>query len=291
MRTSRSRGTIEVGQAATDLTAHIHQRLVHHSRLSMKFAIVIFIPLLLAAPLTPGQTVSVDRNVQVSVAIDSAPHFEMLLAADQSDASRLAICSMILESADKDVPEGVVYTSFDRGRTWSPTLRMRDKPSWDPACAYGHNSALYSYFNGYDELGGDRLDRSFDAGRTWEKTPLWHKHEERTFLTVDNSAGAHRGLLYLVDGGWLKRISRDDGESMFYQLSPSLPEIVTKLSAGAVVLSNGDVAVAALEGPSKPFAEDRELVARKGVLKGELLRSRLVVRVSKIGRASCRERV
>lgn len=155
-----------------------------------------------------GQSISVGPNVQVSVKMPSDPHFEMQLAADPENANRLAACSMVWPS-EEVTSDVVTYVSLDGGRTWSPTLRTRgerDRPSWDPACAYGPGGILYVVSENIDSVVSaagayERLDRSTDGGRTWDPVPVRFKHGERTFLSVDRSRGPRRGWLYFYGSG------------------------------------------------------------------------------------------
>ncbi|HEU4563908.1 MAG TPA: sialidase family protein [Gemmatimonadaceae bacterium] len=159
------------------------------------------------APLAAQAVVHVGPNVQVSRAYAREPHFEMQLAADPENADRLMACSMVNRDDQETLQSDVVtYVSFDRGLTWTPTLRVgRDGEfaSWDPTCAYGPGGLAYSVSENMDASfdAWERIDRSTDGGRSWHPEPTRAKHGERTFLVVDHTRGPRRGWLYLYGAG------------------------------------------------------------------------------------------
>jgi hypothetical protein len=177
-----------------------------------------------------AQQVEVGRNVQVSAALPHEPHFETIVAADPAHPDRLIACSMLLPVERAQSAETVTYVSFDGGRTWELTLRVRgdrDQESWDPDCAYGPDGTAYSISEGIDSLQAAyvRIDRSIDGGRTWG-SPRRVPHFERTFLTVDRTAGPRRGWLYLHGQGGAPTMGGGDGRSYvggvgLHVLSPS----------------------------------------------------------------------
>lgn len=162
------------------------------------------IGLLAARSAGAQQRVTVAPNVQVSAASAGDPHFEMMIAADPAHAERLMACSIVWPTNYTN-SEVVTYVSSDGGRSWTPTLRTRggrDRPSWDPDCAYGPGGVAYSLSEGLDSAGKsyNRLDRSTDGGRTW-RVMSFAQHAERTFLSIDLSGGPRNGWLFVQGAG------------------------------------------------------------------------------------------
>jgi hypothetical protein len=75
----------------------------------------------------------IGQNVQISAAFGGVQHYETQVAADPDDAAHLLAASYVV-NADRSV-DNVFYVSFDRGVTWSRTLRVA--VGTDPAVAIG----------------------------------------------------------------------------------------------------------------------------------------------------------
>src|SRR5262249_54298780 len=92
--------------------------------------------------------VRVGPNVHVSKDRVDVPHWEVILAADPADPTRLLAGSMLRYDAGED--QCAVYISTDRGKTWKPVLEpggraetRGTKRAADPAVAFGPDGAAY----------------------------------------------------------------------------------------------------------------------------------------------------
>ncbi|MGH9476911.1 MAG: sialidase family protein [Terriglobales bacterium] len=151
----------------------------------------------------PANPIQVGPNVRVSSARPSAPHREVVLAADPHNAKRLLACSMFSDA----VPgvHSTAYVSFDQGRTWQLGATAEDQFADDPTCAYGPDGTAYFIAKTetlYPRKGSSNSDalfirRSPDGGRTW--LPVIHGPlaNDRPFMAIDTGADPFRGRLYV----------------------------------------------------------------------------------------------
>lgn len=174
--------------------------------------------------------ITVAPPVRVDWMNSSRPDHELQIAADPTDANRLVVCSIQLDSAPNyDTPWPVhifVYTSLDGGLSWHPTYTHDDKKfSADPSCAFGPDGSAYFTSFGSDiyavmaartQQKGTRLEeseetnlrtsaapthwwpifRSTNGGQAWS-TAGEVSDIDREYITVDDTRGKYRGRVYI----------------------------------------------------------------------------------------------
>jgi len=160
--------------------------------------------LLLGFASVAAQQINVSKNVQVSLARKDKAHNETLIAADTNNADHLLGVSMALSVGWDAMMHTLVYTSFDRGKTWSLTLDTSAEPgfSGDPACAFGPDGAAYfsAIFQTPGKPGVLRVYRSKDGGKTWLEPVVVPalRGLDRQYIAVDDTNGKYRGQIYVV---------------------------------------------------------------------------------------------
>jgi hypothetical protein len=195
--------------------------------------------------------VHVGTSVNVSKALPLDPHYEVEIDANLGNANALVACSMLFAN-DSPTSEVVTYVSNDAGKRWQLALRTQGEDgyqSWDPDCRYGPGHILYSLSEGAgagSPSDYDRIDRSLDAGKTWQTFRA--VHAERSFITVDQRPGAHQGLVYLYgmgdDSGSIRvGYSTDKGETFFTQVVPLEPGREDVNVGPGVMLSDGTLVI------------------------------------------------
>ena len=168
----------------------------------MKPLILVAVLIVAFARSASAQQIEVGGNVQVSRLHPGDTHYEVLVAADPSDATRLIVGSFIYQSGSPRSGT-VVYASRDAGRTWTPTLegRVLDNTS-DPAPAFGPDGTAYYTASNLGPAGTPRdkrtmlLFRSRDGGRKWETLPSF-TYSDRQYVTVDRTGGKYNGRIYV----------------------------------------------------------------------------------------------
>ena len=160
------------------------------------------IALVLAASPVLAQHIAVGRNVQVSSAHENDTHYEVLVAADPNNASRLVVGSFRYPAGTMESGT-VVYASRDGGKTWQPTLKGDVLANTsDPAPAYGPDGTAYYTASSLGPAGTPRearkmlLFRSSDGGMAWEG-PTQFTYSDRQYITVDATGGKYHGRLYV----------------------------------------------------------------------------------------------
>lgn len=123
-----------------------------------------------SALMAQDNDIRVGRNVQVSQARASLAHGEPFVATDPADSSRLIAASMAFEQ-DANSVLTIVYSSFDGGRTWVPTLDTSQfSQTDDPGIAYspsGEPIVVMGASVGNNGQSRTLIYRSPDHGRTW----------------------------------------------------------------------------------------------------------------------------
>jgi hypothetical protein len=193
----------------------------------------------------------VGPNVLVSAAHRADTHYEVVAAAHPRDPSRLVIGSIIYP--DSAATYGTVaYYSSDGGARWTPTLGLPELDhTGDPAVAFGPDGTAY-YVASLLPTAGDRrllLFRSPNGGATWDgQFPLTYM--DREYVTVDASAGASRGRVY-VNGN--NRVPRTISDFVLFASSdsgrtfhgpgtrPAFGSVQASVMGNAVVASDGAV--------------------------------------------------
>jgi hypothetical protein len=219
----------------------------------------------IAAALLALGPISVGPNVQVSRARGEHTHYEVLAAADPGDASRLLACSFLFP-ADGSPTTNVVYTSFDGGQSWEPTLGGEELVNTsDPACAYGPGGEAYfvAALLPRGEPRRMKLYRSKDGGRTWGPATIF-TYMDREYLAVDTSSGPYRGRVYVNGNNRADPVSdvvlfrSADGGASFAGPArrPGFGEFDANEMGNGVVLSDGTVVLL--------FSETKKDVAGKG---------------------------
>ncbi|MGB6484968.1 MAG: sialidase family protein [Candidatus Acidiferrales bacterium] len=200
----------------------------------------------------PRGVVHIGTSVNVSKALPVDPHYEVEIDANPGDANELVACSMLFAN-DSPTSEVVTYVSTDGGKSWQLALRTQGEDgyqSWDPDCRYGPGHILYSLSEGSGSGSPsdyDRVDRSLDAGKTWQ--PFTRAiHAERSFITVDQRPGPHQGWVYLYgmgdDSGSIRvGYSTDKGQTFFTQVVPMEPGTEDVNVGPGVMLSDGTLVI------------------------------------------------
>jgi hypothetical protein len=157
-------------------------------------ASALFIMMMTVTSVTQGQGPYVlGQNVQVSLSFPDVQHFETQIAADPDDASHLLVGAYIVNS-DRSV-DNVFYVSFDRGATWTRTLRVA--VGTDPAVAIGrHGTAFAATIHDVPRADGNSdsflvVHRSTDGGRTWQEASVGadSRSVDRNYITIDDDHG------------------------------------------------------------------------------------------------------
>jgi len=205
-----------------------------------------------AGPSAGSEPVAVGPNVQVSRAREKHTHYEVLSAADPSDASRLLACSFLFP-ADGSPTSNAVYASFDGGRSWDLTLGGDELLNTsDPACAYGPDGTAYfvAALLPRGEPRRMKFYRSADAGRTWGPATLF-TYMDREYLFVDTSSSRWRGRVYVNGNNRVDPVSdlvlfrSADGGASFTGPArrPGFGQFNANEMGNGVVLSDGTVAM------------------------------------------------
>jgi hypothetical protein len=146
--------------------------------------------------------------VVVSRANLARPHWEVQVAADPADATRLIACSMVLgddQTYRKSWPTDiVVYTSLDGGLTWQPTHEIdKLQHNADPTCAFGPEGSAYlmSFGGNLGQRFHMPMYRSTDGAKTWQEVGE-AESADREYVTIDDTAGKHRGRVYVHGVGY-----------------------------------------------------------------------------------------
>jgi len=160
-----------------------------------------------------GAPISVGPNVRVSAAFPNWAHDEVIVAADPSNPNNLIGCTDMAHTAVNGGPsETVVYSSFDGGMHWSPTLRASfGLSAGDPACAFGRGGhAYYAVLGLKNGAGITTVYSSYDAGRTWPhqvRLPVM----DREYVTVDTTRSRFAGRVYVNATRGTQPIDADGG--------------------------------------------------------------------------------
>jgi len=151
----------------------------------------LFIMMMTVTPVTQGQGPYVlEQNVQVTLSFPDVQHYETQIAADPDDASHLLVGAYIV-NLDQSV-DNVFYVSFDRGATWTRTLRVA--VGTDPAVAVGHRgTAFATTIHDVPRADGNTdsflvVHRSSDGGRTWQEASVGadSRSVDRNYITIDD---------------------------------------------------------------------------------------------------------
>ena len=151
----------------------------------------LFIMMMTVTPVTQGQGPYVlGQNVQVTLSFPDVQHYETQIAADPDDASHLLVGAYIV-NLDQSV-DNVFYVSFDRGATWTRTLRVA--VGTDPAVAVGHRgTAFATTIHDVPRADGNTdsflvVHRSSDGGRTWQEASVGadSRSVDRNYITIDD---------------------------------------------------------------------------------------------------------
>jgi hypothetical protein len=186
------------------------------------------------------EAVKVGENVQVSAANSHLIHLQPVVDVDPDDPQHLIACSHLLTEEPEKTFHGVVYVSFDGGKTWLESLRPEGE-GLHPACAFGRGRLAYVVTLGrsdclpgmctYNNL---EIYRSTDGGRKWSKSSGFFHADDHPYISVDRVRQTRRDVIYvstlvgampfddltananwpaLVPSGFAVYISDDEGKS------------------------------------------------------------------------------
>jgi hypothetical protein len=222
-------------------------------RLKVRTAALMAFLYLTAVVALGQQRIVVGTNVQVSLTKAEQEHNEVILAADPNDARRLLGGAMVFDPKKSNY-DVVIYASFDRGRTWQPTLEVGTSTlAGDPATTFGPGGWAYSVSLSGGTTQQMTVHRSKDGGKTW-LPPMILPFGDREYVTVDQTGGKYNGQVYIhcnsaggltmgIDGSRAAGIaiyrSTDRGETFSrFVLVPSSGHVSTHFGNG-VILSDG----------------------------------------------------
>src|SRR5438309_8431816 len=86
--------------------------------------------------------IKVGDNVQVSTANSSLIHEQPVVDVDPDNPQHLIACSHMFTSEPDVQIRGIVYVSFDGGRSWVKSLQAEGE-GLHPWCAFGHGGLAY----------------------------------------------------------------------------------------------------------------------------------------------------
>jgi hypothetical protein len=197
--------------------------------------------------------VRVGRNVQVSVALPRASHNEVTIAAHPRDPNCLLAASMLEAPGHPNLAKIIVYTSFDRGKSWTTSLQRNnpDPQSYaDPTFACGPDGTIYfadMYFP-TSNLGPAQgacveFTHSANGGKTWSPTTRLDGWHDRPFLAVDTGIGLRQGWIYCSIGSPDRKLfaSHDKGQTFLTGEPYSRDPKEQILSGNPVVASDGSL--------------------------------------------------
>ncbi len=165
---------------------------------------------------TAKDPITVGPNVQVSAANASRDHYEVYVGTDPGNPKDLIGCSMIEPKRPSTrLTDSIVYSSFDGGASWTPTLESDAalQGVGDPACVFGPGGD--AYFVALAMESGGPLStmytshmlvyRSADEGKTWS-APVKLPMVDRDFVSVDTTHSKYRGNVYITANGFARAI-------------------------------------------------------------------------------------
>jgi hypothetical protein len=158
--------------------------------------------------------IRVGPNVRVSAEHPRDTHYEVVVAADPRDSSRLVVGSIFYPESTATYGT-IVYQSYDGGTTWHETLGLSALDhTGDPAAAFGPDGVAYYVASSLPTAGERRLllFRSAD-GKTWDG-PYPLTYMDREYITVDATNGPRRGRVY-VNGN--NRVPRDVSDFIVFR--------------------------------------------------------------------------
>jgi hypothetical protein len=138
------------------------------------------------------EIIRVGENVQVSAANPEWAHLEPVADVDPDNPQHLIACSEIVTPEPDNQLNTVAYVSFDGGRSWIETLRVKTMQTAHPSCAFGHGDIAYFTVDASESS----LYRSVDGAKRWTKTATypWSDHP---YLTIDNGSDERHGQVYI----------------------------------------------------------------------------------------------
>ena len=204
----------------------------------------------------------IGKDVQVSAPFPGGQYYETQIAADPAAASHLLI-GAYATTGDGSI-DNVFYVSFDRGRTWTRTLRV--PVGVDPAVAIGAKGVAFAatIHDVPRPDGSSRsvlvVHRSTDGGRGWRESVVQVESGgvDRNYIAVDDvrqRVYVHGYLQDARDAEGKRTASAfvlyasDDGGRAFTRLAvrePAGPATPKLVPANGIVLPDGTfVALAA----------------------------------------------
>lgn len=167
---------------------------------------------------TAKSPIVVGPNVQVSAANGSRDHYEVYVGADPENPKDLVGCSMIeAKLPTTRITDSIVYSSFDGGASWTPTLESDDalQGVGDPACVFGPGGKAYFVALAMETDGPLSTQytshmlvyRSANEGKTWSE-PVKLPMVDRDFISVDTTHSKYRGNVYITANGFARAIGQ-----------------------------------------------------------------------------------
>jgi hypothetical protein len=219
-------------------------------------------------------------TVHVSEAVPDIAHYEPEAAGDPVHPGRLINCTTLWRPEYNGFIKQNCYSSFDDGKTWTPSLQLSDFGDQDPAVTYGLNDDVYVaslIFKKPRDADIQPPDPNAppnhnDAAVVYKSTDGGHTFKlasefgfiDRETIVVDTSRSKYRGRVYFAGQGSVHTIdgspgpssidvwhSNDGGATFLGPVVAAYPDGSDIFGVGSsVVLSDGTYVV--MYGLSKP---------------------------------------
>ena len=221
----------------------------------------------------PGP-ITVGDNVQVSMDLPTAVHWEVVTCVDPNNTQRQITIGLIDGGITQTqfLNDGVAYLSTDGGQLWETSLDLRGKAAKtvDPDCVFGSDGTVYvsmMYAADAEAPYELALYRSPDGGRTWLPPVIapMSLGIDRPFMTTDNTGGQYDGYIYV--NAHVRTQGRPRALTLFRSvnggasLEPSvrlvMPDVTYHTGVGGVsVLPDGTVVSLFYETKARCLAEN-----------------------------------
>jgi hypothetical protein len=189
----------------------------------------------------PGAQISVGRNVQVTKQFAQHAHHDTWAAHTPGQAGRHLVCSLV-QHEDHAARSVHCYTSFDDGKSWSPTLELDANMAphiGAPSVEWGRGDTAFlattvapfrrgeTHISSTDDVPFPTLNewgvdgkkrtngifRSVNGGRSWDSVASFTYVDGPT-ISIDRTSGRYAGRVYV--GGHLAVSGYSDGPSSIW---------------------------------------------------------------------------
>jgi hypothetical protein len=167
---------------------------------------LVFVAMVVTVQPVHGQTkpsVTVGRNVQISVDHSADGVSESWISTDPKDPSHLIACAIVYPTG-LNRRNTAVYASIDGGRTWRATLNVTSHlDQADPACTLGPDGVASFVSLAFPDQSGIEMvvHRSTDFGISWTQQPTVRMRAagiDRETVVADATGGRFNGRFYIT---------------------------------------------------------------------------------------------